>query len=189
MGDTTPTVAEGAWVAPTAVLVGDARVQACASIWYGSVVRADRTQIVLGENSNLQDNCVVHGDPGYPVTIGAGVSVGHGAVIHGCTIEDQCLIGMSATVMNGARIGRGSIVAAGAVVLPGTHVPPGSLVAGVPGRVRRTTTEDDRREIVANANHYLDLAAEHARVRSVVPTLTERPSRDAQQFVPRAEGP
>lgn len=162
IGNATPMVAETAWIAPSAVLIGDATILGGASVWYGSVLRADLTHIALGENSNLQDNCVVHGDPDYPVTIGASVSIGHGAVIHGCTIEDECLIGMSATVMNGARIGQGSVVAAGAVVLPGTDVPPGSLVTGVPGRVRRPTTEDDRREIVSNARRYVDLASEHA---------------------------
>lgn len=151
-----------AWIAPGAVLVGDVVVHAGASIWYGAVLRADSAQIVVGQESNLQDNCVVHGDPGYPATIGERVSVGHGAVIHGCTVEDDCLIGMSCTIMNGARIGAGSIVAAGAVVLAGVQVPPGSLVAGVPAAARRDTTESERSEILANARHYVGLAAQHA---------------------------
>lgn len=163
IGGATPKVAANAWIAPSAVLVGDVVVHGRASIWYGAVLRADRTQIVIGEGSNLQDNCVVHGDPGYPTTIGERVSVGHGAVVHGCSVEDECLIGMSATIMNGAHIGRGSIIAAGTVVLAGATVPPGSLVTGVPGSVRRKTTDADRSGILANARHYVDLAAEHAK--------------------------
>lgn len=163
IGGRAPHVDRGAWIAPSAVLVGDVVVHAGASIWYGAVVRADSTQIVVGEDSNVQDNCVVHGDPGFPATIGARVSIGHGAVVHGCTIEDECLIGMSATIMNGAHIGRGSVVAAGSVVLGGVKVPPWSLVTGVPGSVRRQTTEADRVGILDNAGHYASLAADHAK--------------------------
>jgi carbonic anhydrase/acetyltransferase-like protein (isoleucine patch superfamily) len=113
---------------------------------------------VLGERSNLQDNVVVHGDPGAPARIGSGVSVGHGAVVHGCTIEDDCLIGMGATVLNRAVIGSGSLVAAGAVVLEDTVVPPGSLVAGVPAKVRRELTEEERAGIRRNADTYVTLS-------------------------------
>lgn len=156
-----PTISPDAWLAPTAAVIGRATVEAGASLFYGAVVRADMDTVVLGAGSNLQDNVVVHTDYGFPTVIGAGVSVGHAAVVHGCTIEDDCLIGMNATVLNGARIGAGSLVAAGTVVLEGTVVPPGSLVAGVPGKVRRALTDAEREKVVTNARIYLELAARH----------------------------
>lgn len=146
-------------MAPTAALIGDVTVEADVSIFYGAVVRGDMATVTIGEGANLQDNAVVHTDYDFPATIGRGVSVGHAAVVHGCTIEDDCLIGMNATVLNGAVIGTGSLVAAGSVVLEGTTVPPGSLVAGVPGRVRRPLTEEERAKVRQNALTYLTLAA------------------------------
>jgi carbonic anhydrase/acetyltransferase-like protein (isoleucine patch superfamily) len=160
-GDAAPTIDLAAWLAPTATVIGRATIAAEASVFYGAVVRADMDAITLGAGSNLQDNVVVHTDFGFPAEIGAGVSVGHAAVVHGCTIEDDCLIGMNATVLNGAVIGTGSLVAAGTVVLEGTHIPPRSLVAGVPGKVRRELTADEHAKVVANAEHYRKLAAEH----------------------------
>lgn len=112
------------------MVVGEVTLARGASVWYHAVLRADCGPITLGENSNIQDNCTVHVDPGFPVTVGAGVSVGHNAVLHGCTVEDDVLIGMGATVLNGAHIGAGSLVAAQALVPQGMRVPPGSLVAG-----------------------------------------------------------
>ena len=155
IADKTPSIPESAWVAPNATLIGAVTLAEGASVFYGAVLRADVDSISLGEGSNIQDNVVVHGDPGKPATIGAMVSVGHGAVLHGCTIEDGCLIGMGATVLNLAVIGTGSLVAAGAVVLEGTVVPPGSLVAGVPAKVRRELTEEERAGIRDNAQRYL----------------------------------
>ena len=157
-----PRVDADAWVAPNATLIGQVRIHSRASVFYGTVMRADRDLIELGEGSNLQDNVTVHGDPGKPTIVGRGVSVGHAAMLHGCTIEDDCLIGMSATVLNGAVIGAESMVAAGAVVLEGTIVPPRSLVAGVPAKVRRELTDDEVAGIRRNAETYLMLAAEHA---------------------------
>jgi len=157
-----PQVDADAWVAPNATLIGQVRIHPRASVFYGAVLRADRDLIELGEGSNLQDNVTVHGDPGRPTIVGRGVSVGHNAVLHGCTVEDDCLIGMSATVLNGAVIGRESMVAAGTVVLEGTVVPPRSLVAGVPGKVRRELTDDEVVGIRLNADTYLMLSAEHA---------------------------
>ncbi|HEU4547117.1 MAG TPA: gamma carbonic anhydrase family protein, partial [Microlunatus sp.] len=146
---------------PTATVIGHATIDARASVFYGTVVRADMDRVVLGAGSNLQDNVVVHTDFGFPALIGAGVSVGHAAVVHGCTVEDDCLIGMNATVLNGSRIGTGSLVAAGTVVLEGTVIPPRSLVAGVPGKVRRPLTDAEYDRVVANARIYEDLAARH----------------------------
>jgi carbonic anhydrase/acetyltransferase-like protein (isoleucine patch superfamily) len=156
-----PSIDPTAFVAPGATLIGAVALAAGSSVFYGAVLRADVDSISLGEGSNLQDNVSVHCDAGKPTRIGAGVSVGHGAVVHGCTIEDDVLIGMSATVLNGALIGAESLVAAGTVVLEGTVVPPRSLVAGVPGKVRRELTEDEVAKVHANAELYVALAAEH----------------------------
>jgi carbonic anhydrase/acetyltransferase-like protein (isoleucine patch superfamily) len=157
----TPSIPESVFVAPTASIIGDARFGDNSSAFYGVSVRADTETITIGEGTNLQDNVVVHADPGYPASVGDRVSVGHSAVVHGCTIEDDCLIGMSATVMNGATIGTGSLVAAGAVVLEGTQVPPRSLVAGVPAKVRRELSEDELQGVRSNASRYQKLAGLH----------------------------
>lgn len=156
-----PELDESAFVALGAVVVGRVRLAADSSVWYNAVLRAEAEPITLGERSNLQDGVVCHVDAGYPVTIGTGVSVGHRAVLHGCTVEDDCLIGMGATILNGAVVGAGSLVAAGAVVLEGTVVPPGSLVAGVPGKVRRELTADEQAGIRRNAEAYLAHVARH----------------------------
>lgn len=159
-----PSIHVDAWLAPTATVIGGATIDARASVFYGAVVRADMDRVVVGSGSNLQDNVVVHTDYGFPTWIGSGVSVGHGAVVHGCTVEDDCLIGMHATVLNGAHVGAGSLVAAGTVVLEGTVVPPRSLVAGVPGTVRRPLSDAEYDRVVANAQIYLDLAGRHRQV-------------------------
>jgi carbonic anhydrase/acetyltransferase-like protein (isoleucine patch superfamily) len=138
--DSRPSVDSSAWVASPAVVVGNVTIGPRASVWYGAVVRGDGDSITISAGSNIQDGCVVHSDPGYPVTIGANVSVGHRAVLHGCTVEDDVLIGMGALILNGAHIGRGSMIAAGTLVLEGSVVPPNSMVAGLPGTVRRDTT-------------------------------------------------
>lgn len=156
-----PAVDDGAWVAPGAVLVGHVTLRPHSSVWYNCVLRAEYEPIELGEGSNLQDNVSCHVDRGFPLTIGRGVSVGHGAVLHGCTIEDDVLIGMSATVLNGSVVGRGSLVAAGTVLLEGSVIPPRSLVAGVPGKVRRHLTDDEVAGIRRNAETYLELAELH----------------------------
>lgn len=141
-----PVIEPGAWVAPGAVLLGRVTVKRGASVWYGCVVRCDMAgaEIVIGEDTNIQDGTLVHVDEDIPCRIGARVSVGHRAVLHACTVEDDALIAMGAILLNGCRVGRGSIVAAGAVVPEGMDVPPGVVVAGVPAKVRRETTEADR---------------------------------------------
>ncbi len=156
-----PQVHPTAWLAPNATVVGDAWIDKEASVFYGTVVRADMAAIRLGAGSNLQDNVVVHTDTGFPAIIGAGVSVGHSAVVHGCTVEDHCLIGMQATVLNGAVVGTGSLVAAGTVILEGTTIAPRSLVAGVPGKVRRSLTDEEYERVVRNALTYVELSAKH----------------------------
>ena len=152
-GEHRPEVAQSAWLAPNATLVGRVSIGDHSSVFYGAVAR--------GAGSNLQDNVVVHTDTGVPTIIGDGVSVGHAAVLHGCTIEDDCLIGMSATVLNRAIVGRGSLVAAGTVVLEGTVIPPGSLVAGVPGKVRRQLEPDELERVRQNAVRYVELSRAH----------------------------
>lgn len=156
-----PAVHDSAFVAPTASVIGNATFAEDSSAFYGVSVRADTAAISVGAGSNLQDNVVVHADPGFPCSVGAGVSVGHAAVVHGCTVEDDCLIGMGATVLNGAVIGTGSLVAAGAVVLEGTVVPPRSLVAGVPAKVRRELTDEEFDGVKQNAARYVELARAH----------------------------
>ncbi|SDT02862.1 Carbonic anhydrase or acetyltransferase, isoleucine patch superfamily [Pseudarthrobacter equi] len=160
-GGQSPAVHESAFIAPSASIIGNATLAEDSSAFYGVSVRADTAAITVGAGSNLQDNVVLHADPGFPCTVGERVSVGHAAVVHGCTVEDDCLIGMGATVLNGAVIGTGSLVAAGAVVLEGTVVPPRSLVAGVPAKVRRELTEEEFDGVRANASRYVELAAQH----------------------------
>ena len=160
-GGITPTVDPTAFVAPNATLVGAVALAENSSVFYGSVLRGDTDSISIGAGSNVQDNVSMHTDVGIQLVIGEGVSIGHGAVVHGCVIEDDCLIGMGATILNRAVIGTGSLVAAGAVVLEGTMIPPGSLVAGVPAKVRRELTDDEKVGVRANATHYVELAAAH----------------------------
>src|ERR1700689_858131 len=160
-GQHPPIVAEAAFVAADAVLIGRVTVSAGASIWYRAVLRADLDAIFIGERSNIQDGCVLHVDPGVPLSLGSDVTVGHNATLHGCTIEDQVLIGMGAIVLNGSRVGRHSIIAAGALLTEGQQVPDGVLVAGVPGKVRRELSEAERAAIGLSAAGYVDLARPH----------------------------
>lgn len=156
-----PRVADDAFVAAGAVLAGRVQLLPGSSVWYNAVLRAEAEDIVVGERSNLQDNVSCHVDHGFPLTIGSDVSVGHNAVLHGCTIEDGVLVGMHATVLNGAVVGAGSLLAAGTVVLEGAVIPPGSLVAGVPGKVRRELSDEERAGILRNAGAYLVHVTEH----------------------------
>ncbi len=162
LGGHAPQIDRAAFVAPSADLAGAVLLGDSSSVWYGAVLRADFEPIVLGERSNLQDGVVMHTDTGFPATVGVGVSVGHRAVLHGCTVEDDCLIGMGSVVLNGAVIGAGSLIAAGAVVQERAAIPPRSLVAGVPGRVRRQLTDEDLQRIRFNAAVYLELARRHS---------------------------
>ncbi|MFI2352152.1 gamma carbonic anhydrase family protein [Streptomyces sp. NPDC019443] len=161
VGGKKPSIAPDAFTAPTSVVIGEVTMAAGSSVWYHTVLRADCGPIVLGAETNIQDNCTVHVDPGFPVTVGERVSVGHNAVLHGCTVEDDVLVGMGATVLNGAHIGTGSLIAAQALVPEGMRVPPGSLVAGVPAKVKRELTEEEREGIKLNAAMYLVLAEGH----------------------------
>lgn len=161
LGGQEPDIDPSAFTAPTSVVIGEVTMAAGSSVWYHAVLRADCGPIVIGAGSNIQDNCSVHVDPGFPVTVGERVSVGHNAVLHGCTVEDDVLIGMGATVLNGAHIGTGSLVAAQALVPQGMRVPPGSLVAGVPAKVKRQLTEEELDGVKFNAVGYVELAKAH----------------------------
>ncbi len=143
-----------AFIAPTATVIGHVEIGAEASVWFGAVLRGDADRIVLGEGANVQDNAVVHADPGYPTLIGVNATIGHGAVVHGCTIGDGALIGMNATVLNGARIGAEAIIGAGAVVSPGTEIPAGMLAVGIPARVVRELNIEDRQAGAQGAANY-----------------------------------
>lgn len=157
-----PQIAEDAFIAEGARLIGDVTIESKASIWFNAVLRGDINSIVVGEGSNVQDNCTVHVDHEFPVVIGKRVTIGHNAVIHGATIGDEALIGMGATVLNGARIGEKAIVAAGAVVLEGKEIPPRSLAVGVPAKVVRENLSDEQLEAVANnLETYLQLTEEY----------------------------
>ncbi|MFJ9717617.1 gamma carbonic anhydrase family protein [Streptomyces sp. NPDC101213] len=164
IGGREPKIDEEAFVSPTSSVVGDVTLAAGASVWYGAVLRGDVERISVGALSNVQDNCTLHADPGFPVTIGERVSVGHNAVVHGASVGDDCLIGMGATVLNGAVIGAGSLVAAQALVPQGMEVPPGSLVAGVPAKIRRLLTEEERQGVTLNGTLYADLAKAHGEI-------------------------
>lgn len=157
-----PDESAATYVAPGVALIGAVTLSAGSSVWFNAVLRADNEPITLGADSNLQDLVACHVDRGKPLMIGAGVSVGHSAVLHGCTIEDNVLVGMHATIMNGAVIGRDSLVAAGALVTEGVVVPPRSLVAGVPAKVRRELTDAEVESIRANSAHYADRARLYA---------------------------
>ncbi|MDP8977178.1 MAG: gamma carbonic anhydrase family protein [Actinomycetota bacterium] len=170
----TPQVADDAFVAPTAVVVGRVWVGARASVWYGSVLRGDDDDIVVGADCNVQDRCVLHADPGEPCVLGERVSLGHGAIVHGARIDDDVLVGMGAVVMNGAHVGSGSLVAAGAVVAPGTRVEPGSLVAGVPGKVRRQVGDAERAMIARTPDSYRRKSALHQAAVHLDPSRTGR---------------
>ena len=163
-----PRIDPEAFVAPTAVVVGAVTLGPQASVWYGAVLRADAEVIEIGAGSNVQDGCTLHSDPGFPLVIGSGVTVGHRVVLHGARVDDDVLVGMGSIVMNGAHIGSGSIVAAGAVVTPGTVVPPNSVVGGIPAKVLRPATDDDMAHIRGNAASYTDRLPAARKVRPVV---------------------
>ncbi len=157
------------YVAPTAVLVGDVSVAEGGSVWHGAVLRGDFDAVVVGRDSNVQDNAVLHVDRGMPCRIGDHVTVGHAAVVHGSVVEDDCLIGMNATLNSGSRIGRGTLVAAGAVVRENAEIPPGSVVGGVPAKVLRKVDEVLNRRIELSWKIYRDLAVRSLPPRPAIP--------------------
>ncbi len=162
IGGVRPQLGGGAWVAPSADLIGDVRLGARASIWFGAIIRADNTPIIVGEESNIQDGAIGHSDPGFPLTIGARVTVGHQAILHGCTIAGDCLIGMGARILNGAVIEPECIVGAGALITEGKRFESGSLIVGAPARVVRQLTDGEKQALRISAAHYAEKAARYA---------------------------
>jgi carbonic anhydrase/acetyltransferase-like protein (isoleucine patch superfamily) len=150
-----------AYVARGAIVLGDVHLGPEASLWYNAVVRGDTERIAIGAGTNVQDLSMVHADPGFPCLVGDRVTVGHRAILHGCIVEDNCMIGMGAILLNGVRVGRGSVVGAGAVLVEGTEVPPGMLVLGVPGRVVREVGDAMRERIDLAWRHYVAEARRH----------------------------
>ncbi len=156
----TPTVPASCYIDVSAQLIGDVQLGEHSSVWMNAVVRGDVNAIRIGANTNVQDCAVLHGMRHvYPVHVGDWVTIGHNATVHGCVVEDACLIGMGAVILNGAHIGEGSIIAAGAIIPEKTVIPPRSLVAGVPGKVRRELGDEDRKLILMYAQNYLDYTA------------------------------
>ena len=153
---------ETVWIADTAHVIGNVILGRNVSIWFGCTLRGDNEPIAIGERTNIQENAVLHTDPGFPLTIGAGCTIGHKAMVHGCTIEDGALIGMSATILNGAVIGRNCLVGAGALVTEGKTFPDNSLVLGAPAKVVRMLTEEDIAEMRRTSNHYVENARRFA---------------------------
>ena len=162
LDDLVPSLAPGAWAAPSADLIGDVRLGERASIWFGAVIRADNTPILVGEESNIQDGAVGHSDPGAPLNIGARVTIGHQAIVHGCTISDDCLIGMGARILNGSFLGPECLVGAGALITEGKQFDGGSLIVGVPARVIRPLSDAEKAAIRVSAAHYAEKAARYA---------------------------
>jgi carbonic anhydrase/acetyltransferase-like protein (isoleucine patch superfamily) len=161
LGDTVPHIDPDAWVADNATVIGNVRLEAGASIWYGAVLRGDNDLIHVGRGSNVQDGSVLHTDDDFPLSIGADVTLGHQVMLHGCTIGDGSLVGIGAVVLNGARIGRQCLVAAGAVVTEGKEFPDRSLIMGAPAKVVREISPEQAHRIARGAGHYVDNAARH----------------------------
>jgi carbonic anhydrase/acetyltransferase-like protein (isoleucine patch superfamily) len=156
LGDQAPEIDASAFVADSANLIGKVTVEANASVWFGVTIRGDNERITIGEGSNIQEGTVMHTDMGFPLTIGRNVTVGHQAMLHGCTIGDGALIGIQAVVLNGAKIGKGCLVGAGALVTEGKEFPDNSLILGSPAKVVRTLTEEDLQRLAGNAANYVE---------------------------------
>lgn len=162
LGDWTPEIAPDAWIAPDANVIGHVVLEAKTSVWFGATLRGDTEVIHVGAGSNLQENAVFHADPGYPLTIGENVTVGHKAMLHGCAVGGNTLIGIGATVLNGAKIGRNCLIGAGALITENKVIPDGSLVMGAPGKVVRQLDEAAIQTLTWSAQHYQENAARFA---------------------------
>ena len=154
-----------AFIAATAAVMGDVTLGEDASVWYGAVLRGDMAPIVIGAQSNIQDGTIIHVDEGVPCTVGRRVGVGHRVILHGCTVEDECLIGMGSILLNSVRIGTGSVIAAGAVIPEGMQIPPKSLVMGLPGRIVRPVDQELAERVAFTWRHYVEQARAHRRGR------------------------
>ena len=144
------------WIAPNASVIGEVNLERDASIWFNAILRADNEPITIGEGSNVQDGAIIHTDPGYACNIGKKVTVGHMAMLHGCSIGDGSLIGIGSVVLNGAKIGKNCIIGSKALVTEGMEVPDGSMVLGIPGKIKKTLTEEEQSVVPLGADHYID---------------------------------
>lgn len=162
LGEDRPQIGEDVFIAPNAQVIGRVRLGDGASVWFGAVIRGDNEWISIGEATNIQDNAVLHSDIGAPLTIGAGCTIGHAAIVHGCTVEENVLIGMGATILNGARIGRNSIVGAGALVTEGKEFPDNSLIVGAPAKAVRSLDAATAEKLKESARHYRSNGARFA---------------------------
>lgn len=156
-----PEIAEGVFIAPGAVIIGDVTIHEGASVWFNAVIRGDSAPIVIGPHSNIQDNCTLHADPGAPVTIGAFCTIGHNAIVHGATLGDHVLVGMGAIVLNHAVVGSNTILGAGTLLSENKQIPAGSLAIGIPAKVARSLTENERLVLSVSADNYSKKAAEY----------------------------
>jgi len=163
LGNDRVEMADDAWIAESAAVIGKVRLEKGASVWFNAVLRGDCELILIGENSNVQDGAIMHTDYGFPLTLGKGVTVGHKAMLHGCTVGDDSLIGINAVVLNGAKIGRNCIIGANALVPEGKEIPDGSLVMGSPGKVVRQLSEQQQQAVAAGALHYVHNAERYRR--------------------------
>ncbi|HEX8842678.1 MAG TPA: gamma carbonic anhydrase family protein [Sphingomicrobium sp.] len=162
IGNLHPQLGEGAWAAPSADLIGDVRLGARASVSFGAVLRGDNTPLILGDETNFQDGSIGHSDADFPLTIGARVTVGHQAILHGCTVADDCLVGMGARILNGAVLETECLVGAGALITEGKHFERGSLIVGSPARVVRQLTDEEKQALRLSAAHYAEKANRYA---------------------------
>ncbi len=163
LGTTQPTVDDSAWTAPDANIIGNVVLEAGSSVWFGATLRGDNEVIHVGAGSNVQENCVFHTDMGFPLTIGTNCTIGHKVMLHGCTIDDNTLIGMGATILNGAKIGKNCLIGAGALITENKVIPDGSLVMGAPGKVVRELDAKAIQMLTASAQHYSENAARFRR--------------------------
>lgn len=158
LADKSPVVADDAWVAPGCYVIGDVSLEAKTSVWFGTTLRGDNERITIGAGSNVQENCVMHTDMGFPLRIGAGCTIGHKVMLHGCTIGENTLIGIGAIVLNGAVIGKNCLIGAGALITEGKHIPDGSLVMGAPGKIVRSLDDAAIERLRISALHYQENA-------------------------------
>lgn len=163
LGESRVEMADDAWIADSAAVIGKVRLEVGANVWFSAVLRGDNELILIGEHSNVQDGAVMHTDMGYPLTLGKGVTVGHNAMLHGCTVGDYSLVGINAVILNGAKIGKHCIIGANALIPEGKEIPDGSLVVGSPGKVVRSLSEPQKKMLEASAAHYVHNAARYRR--------------------------
>ena len=163
LGDACVDTHPDSWTAPNATLIGNVRLEEGASVWFNAVLRGDNELILIGKDSNVQDGAVMHTDMGYPLTLGTGVTIGHNAMLHGCTVGDYSLIGINAVILNGAKIGKHCIIGANSLIGEGKEIPDGSLVMGSPGKVVRDLTDEQKKLLEASAAHYVKNGQRYAR--------------------------